>query len=148
MEFTVTAKGATFEALVKDTARDLRSGNRKAGQELRKVGLKAMRDGAPRMWGRKLRVKADVKPRTDGCVVEFFPYPGNAGGWAIQESGHRGNYTVKPRRAKALAFGGRYTMVTHPNAWGGRKAWTKAGQRLAKVLDRTVERVYDDALGV
>ena len=148
MQFRVTAKGPTFDELIRDTSRDLRSANRKVGRQVGKVGAAAMNKGAPRMFGRALRVKPKVDARPDGCRVEFNPAPRQSGGWAIAESGRRGGYTVKPRHRHALHYAGRFAMVTHPRAVGGRHAWSQAGARLERVLDRTVADVYDDALGV
>jgi hypothetical protein len=156
VDFTVTAKGPTLDSLIRDTSRDLTRANRKAGREVRKVGLAAMRKGAPRMWGRKLAIKGDVTATaTKGATVEFFPAPNNAGGWAMQESGRRGGYAIRPKRGRtgrngrrpALKIGAIYAAKARGGAWGGRRAWTKAGERLAKALDRTVADVYDDALG-
>jgi hypothetical protein len=87
VEFTVTTQGQTLDQLVKATATDLKKANRKVGAEVSKVGLKAMRKGAPRMWGRKLAIKSEKHVTAHNCVVEFFPAPKNAGGWQIQESG-------------------------------------------------------------
>jgi hypothetical protein len=148
VEFTVTTKGPTFETLIADTTRDLRAANRTAGRQVAKAGKAAMSNGAPRMFGRKLSAKANVDAWPDRCKVEFVPAPKQSGAWAIAESGRRGGYTVKPRGRKALHYAGRFAMVTHPGAVGGRHAWTKAGERLAKALDRTVADVYDEALGV
>jgi hypothetical protein len=148
VEFRVTTKGPTFDTLIRDTSRDLRSANRKVGREVGKVGAAAMNKGAPRMFGRVLRVKPKVDARPDGCRVEFNPAPRQSGGWGIAESGRRGGYTVAPKRRRALHYDGRFAMVTHPGSVGGRHAWSQAGDRLERVLDRTVADVYDDALGV
>jgi hypothetical protein len=147
VEFRVTTKGPTFEQVTRDTLRDLRAANRTAGRDIAKAGKTAMAAGAPRMFGRTLTVKPKVDAWPDRCKVEFVPAPKQSGPWAIAESGRRGGYTVKPRRAKALHFAGRFAMVTHPGAVAGRHAWTRAGERLAKALDRTIVHVYDDALG-
>lgn len=146
MDFTVTTKGPTFEQLTRDTARDLRAANRKAGRAVGKVGVAAMRKGAPRMFGKVLGVKADVDAWPSRCHVEFHPAAGQSGPWAIADTGRRGGYTVKPRRAKALRLPGGFAMVAHPGAVAGRGAWSKAGQRLAKAVDKTVKDVYDEAL--
>lgn len=147
MPITVTAKGPTLDALTRDTLRDLRAGNRAAGRQIAKVGARAMNAGAPAMFGRTLKVKTDVDAWPDRCNVEFYPAPGSSAGWAIQESGRRGGYVVKPRRARALTIGGRFSTVARPGPTSGHKAWTRAGERLAAVLDRTVADVFDDAMG-
>jgi hypothetical protein len=147
VEFTVTAKGPTLEALTRNTARDLRAANRTAGRAVGKAGKAAMGKGAPRMFGKALTVKAKVDAWPSRCAVEFNPARGQSGAWAIADTGRRGGYTVRPRRRKALAFAGRFAMVTHPGAIAGRHAWTRATARAAKALDRTVHDVYDDALG-
>lgn len=149
MRVTVTAKGPTLDTLTRDTIRDLRAANKKAGRQIARVGKRAMEKGAPVMWGRKLKVGSTTDAWPDRCIVELFPSPGNAGGWAIQESGRRGGYEIAPRNARALQFYGAEFYAAHAlgGAWGGRKAWTAAGERLAKVLDRTIVDVYDDAMG-
>jgi hypothetical protein len=150
VDFKVTAKGPTFDQLIRDTTKDLRAANKKAGGQIRKVGGAAMRKGAPTMWGRKLAIKVELTPSVVDCRVEFTPAPRNAGGWAIQESGRRGGYDVKPIRAEALhgGFPGAFAARVHiERSWGGRQAWTHAGERLAKALNKTVADVYDDALG-
>jgi hypothetical protein len=148
VDFTVTSKGPTFDSLIRDTTRDLKAANRKAGRELAKVGKAAMGKGAPRMMGKKLSVKGDVHAWPDRCDVEFHPAAGQAGAWQIVETGRTGGYLVKPRRRKALAFGGRFAMSAHPNPVTGKRAWSKAVQRLVKVTDKTVHDVYDEALDV
>jgi hypothetical protein len=153
VEFTVTTVGKGLDGLVRDTAKDLKKANRKAGTELSKKGLAAMRKGAPRMWGRRLAIKSEKHVTVHDCVVDFFPAPKNAGGWAIQESGRRGGYEIYPkhrgrngRPAALLVADGMYAANALGGAWGGRKAWTKAGERLFKAVDKTVKDVYDDAL--
>ena len=55
-------------------------------------------------------------------------------------------HDMNPRKRKALRFAGIYAAnVDHPGA-RGRLAWSKAGKRLAAVLDRTLADVYDDAM--
>lgn len=146
MEFTVTTKGPTFDALLASTARDLKAANRKAGRELGKVGRAAMGKGAPRLFGRALTVKPKVDAFANRCRVEFVPSPRQSGPWAIAESGRRGGYLVAPRRRRALRLPGGFAMSAHPGAVAGRKAWSRAGARLFKAVDRTVHDVYDDAL--
>ena len=157
MEFTVTTKGRGFDALIRDTTRDLKKANRKAANDVSKKGLAAMRKGAPRMWGRVLRVKSEKHIEPFGAAVDFFPWPKNAGGWAIQESGRRGGYEIAPKRGRQGRGGrpaalrvadGMYAANALGGSWGGKKAWTKAGERLVKVTDKTVKDIYDDALGV
>ena len=147
MDFTVTAKGPTLESLTRDTVRDLRAANRTAGREMAKVGKAAIAKGAPRMFGRKLSAKATVDAWPSRCTVEFAPAKGQAGPWQIADTGRRGGYTVKPRRARALHYGGRFTMVTHPGAVAGRHAWRQAVARLGRAVDKSVHDTYDDALG-
>ena len=145
MEFTVTTKGPTFEDLTRDTARDLKQANRKAGRQLAKVGVAAMKKGAPRMFGKTLGVKADVDAWPSRCSVEFHPAARQSGAWQITEAG-AGAHLIEPRRRRALRFDGRFAMAVHHPGTGGRGAWTKAGQRLAKAVDKTVKDVYDEAL--
>jgi hypothetical protein len=147
VEFTVTQKGPTLDALIRGTTRDLRAANRTAGRDVAKVGKAAMAKGAPHMFGKALTVKTKVDAWPTRCAVEFNPARGQAGPWQIAETGRRGGYTVKPRRRKALAFAGRFAMVTHPGPVGGHKAWTRAVQRGAKAVGKQVGDVYDDALG-
>ncbi len=147
MDFTVTTKGPTLDTLLAGTVRDLKAANRTAGRDMAKVGKAAARKGAPRMFGRKLAVKAKVDAFASTATVEFNPAKRQAGPWQIAETGRRGGYTVKPRRAKALTFDGRYASVTHPGRVAGRRAWSQAVARIAKAVDRTVHDVYDDAMG-
>lgn len=146
MEFSVTAKGPTLEALTRNTARDLKAANRTAGRELGKVGKAAAAKGAPRMFGHALKGKATVDAWPSRCSVEFAPAKGQAGAWQITETG-AGAHRIAPRRRKAMAFADRFAMtVNHPGT-GGQRAWTRAVARIAKAVDRTVHDVYDDALG-
>jgi len=147
VEFTVTQNGPTLDALIRGTTRDLRAANRTAGRDLAKVGKSAIGKGAPRMMGRQLTAKAKVDAWPTRCSVEFNPAKGQAGAWAIADTGRRGGYTVKPRRRKALRLPGGFAAVAHPGAVAGRQAWTRAVARLRKAVDRTVHDVYDDALG-
>jgi hypothetical protein len=146
VEFTITTSGPTFEKLTRDTARDLKAANRKAGRAMGRVGVAAMRRDAPRMFGKVLGVKADVDAWPTRCNVEFHPAGGQAGAWAIADTGRRGGYTVRPRRRKALKLPGGFAMVTHPGAIAGRQAWSRAGKRLFKAIDKTVKDTYDEAL--
>jgi hypothetical protein len=146
VEFTVTQTGPTFDALLTSTARDLKQANRKAGREVGKVGKAAMAKGAPRMFGRALTAKPKVEAFANRCQVEFVPSPRQSGPWAIAESGRRGGYLVAPRRRRALRLPSGFAMSAHPGPVAGRKAWTRAGARLFKAVDRTVHDVYDDAL--
>lgn len=147
MDFTVTAKGPTLESLTRNTSRDLKAANRTAGRDMGKAGKAAIAKGAPRMFGHALKGKATVDAWPSRCSVEFAPAKGQAGAWQITETGRRGGYTVKPRRAKALHYAGRFAMVTHPGAVGGRQAWTNAVARLRKAVDKSLHDVYDEALG-
>ena len=141
MRVTVTPKGPTLDTLTRDTIRDLRAANRRAGRQVAKTGGAAMRKGAPR----KLGVKDEVESWPDRWSVEWFPAPRTSGAWAIAESGAR-PHTIDPRRRRALAFAGRYAAnVNHPGT-AGRQAWTKAGARLADVLDRDIIDIYDEVL--
>jgi hypothetical protein len=146
VEFTVSTFGPTFDQLTRDTARDLKAANRKAGRALGKAGTAAMRKGAPRMFGRQLGVKADVEAWPTRCHVEWHPAAGQSGAWAIADTGRTGGYTVRPRRRKALRLPGGFAMVTHPGPVAGRHAWTDAVARLVRVVDKTVHDVYDEAL--
>ena len=146
MEFTVTAKGPTLDALIRDTTRDLRAANRTAGRAVGKVGVAAMRKGAPRMFGKVLGVKADVDAWPSRCSVEFHPAARQSGAWAITEAGRRGGYLVTPRNRRALKLPGGFAMTAHPGATSGHRAWTHAVARLVKAVDKTVHDVYDEAL--
>lgn len=147
MDFTVTAKGPTLDSLTRDTVRDLRAANRTAGRAVAKVAKAAIGKGAPSMFGRKLAAAAKVDAWPTRCTVELYPARGQSGGWQITETGRRGGYTVRPRRAKALRLPDGFAMVTHPGAVGGRRAWTRATERVAKAVDKSLHDVYDDALG-
>jgi hypothetical protein len=141
---TVTTRGPSFDRLIADTTRDLRGANRAAGRRIATVGKAAIRQGAPRMWGKKLGVKTTVDAGPDSARVEFVAKP--AGGWAIRESGTR-PHPIRPRNAKALHwFFDRYTMlVSHPGS-GGERAWTRAGERLKRAVDPVIEHIYDEAM--
>lgn len=146
MRVTVTAKGPTLDTLTRDTIRDLRAANRTAGRTVAKVGKRAMETGAPTMFGRRLRVTGDVDAWPDRVAVEFHPASGQSGAWSIQESGRRGGYLVEPRQARALQLPGGFAATARPGPVAGRLAWSRAGQRLAAVLDRELVDVYDNAL--
>lgn len=148
MRVTVTAKGPTLDALIRETTRDLRAANRRAGRDAAKAGTRAMNQGAPRIAGRRLRTAADVDAWPDRVAVEFHPSKGVAGYWAIADTGRRGGYLIRPRRARVLTVAAGFAMTARPGAAAGSGAWVKAGQRLAAALDRELADVYDDALGV
>ena len=146
MRVTVTAKGPTLDSLTRDAARDLKAGNRAAARAIAKTGTAAMKRGAPRFYGKVGGVRTEVDSWPDRARVLFDPSP--AGMWAIAEAGRRGGYPIKPRRARALRMPGGFAASAVGGPVGGRKAWTQAGERLAKVLDRTVTEVFDDAIGI
>jgi hypothetical protein len=156
VRITVKPVGHTFEALIRDTERDLKKANRKVGKQIGQAGVKAINKGAPRMWGRILATRYEITAdTTDRISVLFLPAPKNAGGWAMRESGTRphdiypgGGRGAKQRKGKgeALFFDGLYSAhVWHPGS-SGERAWTRAGDRLEPAVTEVVEKIYAEAL--
>jgi hypothetical protein len=144
MEIKFRAVGIEFDDLIDDVLRDLRSANRAVGRKVATAGKRAIASGAPRMFGKKLSVKTEVRPRTDGCQVGFAGRP--SGGWAIQEAGANPHLIV-PRRRKALTIEGRFAMRANHPGTSGHQAWSKAKVRLQAAIEPVVQDVYGDALG-
>jgi len=143
VEIRVSTKGAGFDRVMRDAARDLRAANRTVGRKVARTGTAAIRKGAPTMWGKRLSAKTKVDAWPDRAVVTFQAKP--AGGWAMQESGTR-PHPIKARRREALHFEGVFAEhVAHPGTTGHR-AWTKAKQRLVKAIKPQITDIYDDAL--
>lgn len=146
MRITVRATGTTLADLTGDTIRDLRAANKTAARQVARKGRAAMVKGAPVMLGRRLAIKTKTEAWPSRWSVEFFPAPRTAGLWSIAETG-AAPHEIEPRTRRALHFAGVFAAnVDHPGA-AGRKAYTKAGKRLADVTDTELTDVYDDALG-
>lgn len=153
MDFTFTTSGRTFDQLTRGIARDLTAAHKKAGRQIARKGKAAAAKGAPVMWGERLAVATDTEADANGCTVTFKPAAGNAGGWAMQESGTR-PHSIAPRRGRggrggrpaALAFDGLYYADVFVSGMAGRRAWTRAGERIAKAANTVVLEVYSDAL--
>lgn len=146
MRITVRTTGPTLADLTGDTIRDLRAANKTAARQVARKGRAAMVKGAPVMYGRRLAVKTKTEAWPSRWSVQFFPAPRNAGLWTIAETG-AAPHEINPRTRRALHFAGLFAdNVDHPGA-RGHGAYTKAGKRLADVVDVDIEHIYDDALG-
>jgi hypothetical protein len=142
VRITVTAKGPTFQALIRDTVKDLRTGTRTVGPAVAKAA-----EGTadhPSFDGRRLGVKAKVQAGAGQTTVTVSPAPGDAGGWSILESGARPHPIASPR-AMPLG-GGRFARtVRHPGA-SGTGRWTKAAKRTEPKIVKAVETTIDKAM--
>lgn len=140
---TVRATGPTLDRLVDQVARDTRAARRQVGKAVASAGMKAGNKGAPRFYGRRMRVRSRIHASTGRTSVELYGSP--AGGWAIAESGAR-PHDIEPRRARALHFAGLFSAnVDHPGT-GGRRAWTAAGARIEPAVAKVIADTYDKAL--
>jgi hypothetical protein len=155
VDIRITPKGQTFEALIRQSNRDLKKANRKVASPVSKKGIKAIKSGAPTFRGKQLTAKTETHTSGRGVMITFYGTP--AGAWAIKETGTDGPYPIRPKRAAVLAFpgAGRKTgrgrsgvqayVLKHPGI-AGRREWTKAGPRLEHAVGPTIEKVYDEAL--
>jgi hypothetical protein len=148
VEFTVKAQGPTLGELTARSSRALRTANRAAGREIAKAGRKAM-DAVPkgqgRRWhGRALRVKFKIDSSPTGARVTFNPARGQAGGWAIADTG-ASPHVIRPH-GRALRFGGRYAAVVHHPGARGVGVWGKATKAVAKAVKPELEDLYEEAL--
>lgn len=142
MDIRVTAKGPTFEQLIRQSTRALEVGTRKVGRDVAKVGKAAIAAGEASFRGKKLT--ASTKQQVSGRRTTVIFHAKPAGAWAIRESGAK-RHQIKPKRAHVLSFDGIYAAhVSHPGA-RGKHAWTKAGDRLEDAVEPAVEDVYDEA---
>jgi hypothetical protein len=158
VDVRITPKGQTFEALVRQADRALKSANRKLAGPVSRKGIKAIKAGAPRFGTprKQLTAKTEVHTSGDGVVITFYGV--SAGAWAINETGAKA-HDIFPRqrprnggtRRKALAFAGAgrngsgYAAVAHHKGIGARGLWTKAGERLEDAVGPAIEDVYDEA---
>jgi hypothetical protein len=139
---------------VDDLAKDAQTGARAAGKlvarDVRKLILAGARGAGarPRFQGRTLNVKNRIHVGGSMTVVEAYGTP--AGAWTILESGRRGGYLVKPRRAKVLAVakGDVVGMSAHPRGVGGRSIWTTATGAIDDELEPIIRKALDTALEV
>lgn len=157
MRVTVTPKGPTFEALIRQADRDLKAANRKVAGPVSKAGIRAIRSGAPTFRGKQLTAKTEVDNSGSGVVITFYGV--SAGAWAINETGavaHDIFPRQRPRnggrRRSALKFpgagrnGSGYALSAHHPGVRGRRLWTAAGRRLEDAVEPAIEKVYDKAL--
>ena len=143
MRVTVTAQGPTFDALIRDTVKDLRTGTRAVGPAVAKAA-----EGTadhPSFDGRRLGVKATVQGGSGDTTVTVSPAPGDAGGWSILESGARPHAIASPR-AMPLG-GGRFSRTVHHPGASGTGRWSKAAKRTEPRIDKAVEQAMDKAMG-
>lgn len=153
MNVTFTRTG-DLTSVTDELARDAKAGARAAGKlvarDVKKVILAGARGAGAKasFAGKRLNVKNRILAGDSSTVVEAYASP--AGAWTILESGRRGGYTVRPRRAHVLAAGRGNVIGTHasPRGVGGRGIWTKATADLEDELEPIVRRAMDTALGV
>jgi hypothetical protein len=137
-------------------AGDAKAGAKAAGKLVARDVKKLILAGAKgagvkrRFAGKTLNVKYRLHAGDSSSVVETYASP--AGAWSILEDGRRGGYTVKPRRAKVLAYGrGKGDVVglhATPSGVTGRHVWTRATAELEDELEPIVRKALDQALGV
>ena len=147
------SKGPPFDQVIRATVKDLKAANRVAGREIVKVGRKAIVAKAPKVGGKKLGVKTKTNVYVDRAEVAFMAR--TVGGWMMHERGTKA-HDIHPRKGRrgrsnrpaALRFAGLYAADAFHPGTSGSKAWTKAVDRLKRVIDPAVADVYDDALGV
>jgi hypothetical protein len=142
VDIRITSRGQTFDQVTRAIVRDVESATRRVGRDVAKVGKKAIAAGEATFRGKKLTASTRQQVSGRRTTVIFHAKP--AGAWAIRESGAKA-HMIKPRRAKVLAFDGRFAMAArHPGARGSRR-WTKAGDRLEDAVEPAVEKTYDRA---
>jgi hypothetical protein len=150
VEFTVRAQGPTFADLTSRAERSLRTANRAAAADIGKVGRKAMDASARasgRGWhGRTLRTKTKIDSSPAGARVTFNPAKGQAGAWAIADTGASA-HMIRPRRGKALRFDGRYAPVVHHLGARGVGVWAKATRTIDRAVKPELVDRYGEALG-
>lgn len=153
MNLTFTRTG-DLTTVTDELTRDAKAGARAAGKlvarDVKKVILAGARGAGarPSFAGKRLNVKNRIHTGDSETVVEAYASP--AGAWTILESGRRGGYTVRPRRAKVLAAGRGNVVGMHatPSGMSGRSVWTKATADLGDELEPIVRKALDQALGV
>lgn len=155
MNVTFTRTG-DLTTVTDELTRDAKAGARAAGKlvarDVKKVILAGAKSAGarPRFAGKRLNVKNRIHTGDSSTVVEAYASP--AGAWTILESGRRGGYLVRPKRAKVLAYGrGKGDVVgTHatPSGISGRRVWTRATADLGDELEPIVRKALDTALGV
>ncbi len=135
---------------IKALADDAKQGAREAGKLVARDVKKLILAGAgtSRFMGKKLNVKYRLHVNDSSTVVETYGTP--AGAWSILESGRRGGYTVKPKRAKVLAAGRGDVigMTARPGAIRGRSTWTKATESIGDDLEPIIRKAFDKAFEV
>jgi hypothetical protein len=142
VDIRITAKGPTFDQVSRAIVRDVESATRKVGRDVAKVGKAAIAAGAGTFRGKKLTASTRQQVSGRSTTVIFHAKP--AGAWAIKESGAKA-HMIRPKRAKVLAFEGRFAMSAHHPGARGRHAWSKAGNRLDDAVGDAVEDAYDRA---
>jgi hypothetical protein len=151
VDIRITPKGKSFDSLVRDANRKLKTANRKLAGPVSRAGVKAIKSGAPTFAGRQLTAKTEVHNSGDGARITFYGV--SAGAWAIKETGAKA-HVIKPKRARALAFpgagghGGKatgYAKSANHKGVRGRRLWTQAGDRLEGAVGPVIEDVYDEA---
>jgi hypothetical protein len=143
VDIRITSKGPTFEQVSRAIVRDVEKATRKVGRDVAKVGKAAIAAGEASFRGKKLTASTRQRVSGQSTTVIFHAKP--AGAWAIRESGAKA-HMIRPKRVKALHFGGRFAMsAPHPGARGSRR-WTVAGDRLEDAVEPAVENAYDRAL--
>lgn len=144
--------GDVGDALTKDAKAGARAAGKLVARDVKKTILAGARGAGarPRFMSKRLNVKNRIHAGDQLTVVEAYASP--AGAWTILESGRRGGYLVKPKRAKVLAYGrGEGEVVgleARPGRVGGRGIWTKATADLGDELEPIVRRAVDAAMGV
>jgi phosphopantetheinyl transferase (holo-ACP synthase) len=143
VDIRITAKGPTFDQVTRAIVRDVESATRRVGRDVAKVGKAAIASGEASFRGKKLTASTRQHVSGQRSTIIFHAKP--AGAWAIRESGAKA-HMIRPKRAKVLAFDGRFAMSAHHPGVRGRHAWTKAGDRLEDAVSPAIEDVYDEAL--
>lgn len=144
MQIDFREVGRGFDELIAQTTRDVKRANKALGKKIEKAGKAAVAKGAPRMWGKKLTVKAKIGSATAGHVQVYFS-GFSAGGWAIQEWGTK-PHEINPVNKRALFFNELLSAhVGHPGT-RGHAAWTAAKARLRAAIEPVIRDAYDEAL--
>jgi hypothetical protein len=145
LDITVTTKVSPLAGRVsKDLTRQFETATRAVGRDVAKVGVKTIKSNGGRFMGKALTARSKVQASTKHSSVTFIAKP--AGAWAIVEAGTKA-HPIKPKRAKVLAFNGRFAMsVKHPGTRGSHR-WSRLEPKLAAAVNKPIERAYDKAAG-
>lgn len=141
MDFTIKAVGPDVGDVVDRQIKQFTAANRKVGAAVNRAGTAAMRKGAPRSFaGYALKIKGKVTSSGgDHVEVRFQGSP--VGFWCMLESGAK-PHKIRPRKAKALSFGGHvYEEVNHPGM-AGRGSWSKLQPALKAAVSEAVDDTY------